>query len=78
MPALRFRHYALLEWLMTVDLSSVAVAKRPQELARRLRRDLRLPANQDTYAVAQALGGLPASCCGWPRTSYRRCCCGHW
>jgi hypothetical protein len=57
-PPLRFRHFALAEWLMSVDLKKVPVAKRQRELARRLGRNFGLPGNQDAYGVAQAVGGL--------------------
>ena len=57
-PPIHFRHFALAELLMSVDLKSVAVAKRQRELVRRLARNYGLPGNQDTYGVAQALGGV--------------------
>ena len=56
---LRFRHFALVEWLMTVDLRGVAVDKRQQRLARELRRNLGLRTPRDASGAAQALGGWP-------------------
>ena len=59
MDPLRFRHYALAEWLMTVDLSELPTSRWQAELARELRRNIGLRAHRDAPATAQALGGWP-------------------
>lgn len=57
--ALHFRHYALVAWLLTVDLRAVPVDKRQRELARLLGRHRGLRPDGDPPTAAQALGGLP-------------------
>ncbi len=54
---LRFRHYALAEWLMTVNVSRVPANKRRTELARKLRHDVGLSGHGSAQATPPGLSG---------------------
>lgn len=59
LPRLRFRHYPMLEWLVTVDLRDVPTNRRDRYLARELRTNLGTRTTTPADAGAHLLGGWP-------------------
>ena len=57
MDPLRFRHYALADALMRVDLTGVGANRRRRELARRLRHELAQRPPGDPQTATPELGG---------------------